>query len=163
MVYLRIRTTLLVVLCAALGSAQEYDGPAPPKPDVPYLLHAENLIETEVTEAREEERNKEFANIVAGASSPALTPLAEPIFILLSENLEPNKLELYRLDVKQGQREVAFPKDLKKRMRGPRPIHLYMKQLRENLYWIEVNEGLENGEYCLSPQGSTEAFCFQVY
>jgi hypothetical protein len=38
-----------------------------------------------------------------------------------------------------------------------------MKRLDDDLYWIEVNEYLENGEYCLSPQGSQAVYCFQVY
>jgi hypothetical protein len=28
---------------------------------------------------------------------------------------------------------------------------------------VEVNEPLENGEYCLSPEGSNAVFCFSEY
>ena len=34
-------------------AADKYTGPKPPKADVPYLLHADTLIETEAVEARE--------------------------------------------------------------------------------------------------------------
>ena len=157
-------TIVLLVLGGAMGYAQEYNGPPPPKADIPYLLHAENLIETEVSEAKEEERNRETANIIPGANSPVRTPLAEPIFILLAEELAPEKLELYKAEVVKGQREVTFPNDPKRRMRrGPHPLHLAMKELDNDLYWIEANEILENGEYCLTPGGSQAVFCFQVY
>ncbi len=160
----RILAVALLAAGGTAGYAQEYTGPPPPKADVPYLLHAEDLIETEVGEARVEERKKEVANITPGAASPVRTPLAEPIFILLSEELAPEDLRLYRLEVVKGQREVAFPNDQRRRIRrGPHPLHLSMKQLDENLFWIEANEVLENGEYCLKPTGSQAVFCFQVY
>ena len=151
-------------LLGVLSFAQEYQGPRPEKPDVPYLLHAENLIETEVGEARMEERKKETAHILAGVNSPVRTPLAEPIFLFLSEKIRPEKLGLYKLGVGRGQREIAFPNNPRDLIRrGPRPLHLTVKNLGDNLYWIEVNEYLEDGEYCLSPSGSQSVFCFQVY
>jgi hypothetical protein len=153
-----------VGLLGVLSFAQEYQGPRPEKPDVPYLLHAENLIETEVGEARMEERKKEAAHILAGANSPVRTPLAEPIFLFLSDKIRPEKLGLYKLEVGRGQREIAFPNNPRDLIRrGPRPLHLTVKNLGDNLYWIEVNEYLEDGEYCLSPSGSQSVFCFQVY
>ncbi len=151
---------LLAVTCTA-ARAQEYNGPPPPKADVPYLLHAENLIETEVLEAKEEDRKNETAYVIPGASSPAKTPLAEPIFILLSENLDPRKLQLYSMDVNNGQRETVSPKNRKKQ--PPRPRYLTMKKLGEKLYWVEANEWLDNGEYCLTPIGSNNVYCFEVY
>ena len=42
----------LVILCPLW--AQKYDGPRPPKKDVVYLLHASNLVATEVQEAQQE-------------------------------------------------------------------------------------------------------------
>ena len=43
---------LLAVMCVALGSAADYKGPRPPKPDVPYLLHATKLVELDSVELR---------------------------------------------------------------------------------------------------------------
>ena len=53
-----LRTVLAVMLLAPFAfAADKYDGPVPPKPDVPYLVHADNLIETEVAQAREDRKN----------------------------------------------------------------------------------------------------------
>ncbi|MEZ5400406.1 MAG: hypothetical protein R2729_12110 [Bryobacteraceae bacterium] len=162
------RRIILPLLAAALVAASlpaqnKYDGPRPPKPDVPYLLHASNLIETEKTEAKEESRKDAVANIISGAASPARTPLAEPIFLVATEKLAAEKLELYKVDQAKGGREVVIPTNPKKRDKGPRPLKLSMRQLAPGLFRIEANEYLENGEYCLTPSGSQTVFCFQVY
>ena len=68
----------VAVVCAAF--AQKYDGPRPPKPDVPYLKHADNLIPVEVAQAKEEKRKDDTIYTIEGANSSAKTPLAEPIF-----------------------------------------------------------------------------------
>lgn len=158
---------ITVLLFAVLGfagfaaRAQEYHGPPPPKADVPYLLHAANLIETEVAQATKEVRRKVTAYVVPGVASPVRTPLAEPIFIFLSDHIAPNQLQLFPMKVVHGHREVAFPK--KRNKRGPRPRYLSLKSLGKNLYWIEANEYLDNGEYCLTPEGSNQSFCFEIY
>jgi len=158
------RGITLVLALGILGLAQDYDGPAPPKPDVPYLLHAHNLVETETAEARVEERKNAEAHILDGASSPVRTPLAEPIFLFRSEEIAVNSISLWRVEVVKGTREIAFPNDPKRRMRrGPFPVHFSVKPLGEDLYWMEANQYLDNGEYCLSPEGSQKVFCFQVY
>ncbi|MGE5489622.1 MAG: hypothetical protein ACM3ZB_17530 [bacterium] len=158
-----LRIFILLAACVTLIPAQEkYNGPRPPKPDIPYLVHADNLIETEVTQAREEKRKEAVAYIVEGAASPARTPVAEPIFLLEADQLAPEKLELYRMTVRNGNREVVFspkPKD------SARPLRLSVTRLDERLFRIEVNEGmgLANGEYSLTPQGSNQVFCFAEY
>ncbi len=98
-----------------------------------------------------------------GASSPAKTPLAEPIFLLQSERLQPEKLELYAMDIKNGNREVAIPSNPKKSKNARRPLRLSMTKLDSNLYKVEANQWLDNGQYCLSPSGSNQVFCFEVY
>jgi len=146
---------------AALASAQrDYTGPRPPKPDVPYLMHADNLVETEASEAREESRKNESTYTISGATSPARTPLAEPIFLFLSDKISPDSLGLFRLEVKGGNRQVVISKK-----RGSHPLRLTATRLADKLYRIEVNEGmgLPNGEYSLSPEGSNQVFCFAVY
>jgi hypothetical protein len=141
--------------------ADKYTGPLPPKPDIPYLLHATNLVETEVVQAREESRKNENAFVMPGASSPARTPLAEPIFIIDAQKISPERIEMYRLEVKNGNREISLPTGKKKD--NVRPIHLTVTPLSNRLYRIEAGELLENGEYALSPSGDNRAFCFQVY
>lgn len=153
----------LLLLCAGFALPQDsYSGPRPPKPDVPFLLHADNLIETEVGEAREQQKGKnDVAYIISGASSPARTPLAEPAFLFESEKISPESLGLYRLDVKNGNREVV----MSQKKKSARPLRLMVTRLADRLYRVEVNEGLglENGQYSLSPQGVNTVFCFEVY
>jgi hypothetical protein len=151
---------LLFVAIALLSAAGKYTGPVPPKPDVPYLLHGSNLIETEIGQVREESRKSDTNYVVTGASSPARTPLAEPIFIIDAEKSSPERFELYRMDVKGGNREVSFSG---RRRGGNRALHLAVTPLGGHLYKIEADEPLENGEYTLSPSGDNRAFCFEVY
>ncbi len=152
----------LGTLALAAGAAPGgYTGPTPPKPDVPYLMHADNLIETEVKQAAQEDRRNETLHWVSGASSPVRTPLAEPIFLFESDKIAPDKLELYRFNVRGGRREIIFPK--KGGRNAPRPYRLLVTRIEGNLYRVEANEALENGEYSLSPDGSDQVFCFQVY
>ncbi len=159
-----IRPAVWALLLAAIslsGADEKYTGPRPPKPDVPYLMHADNLIETQVMEAKQEDRGKEMLAWVPGVSSPVRTPLAEPIFLIDAQKIVPDKLELYKFDIKRDRREVVFPK--KQSRDAPRPIRLMVKPLEGKLYRIEANEMLENGEYALSPDGSDQVFAFQVY
>ncbi len=152
---------MTLALAVPASTAAKYAGPRPPKPDVPYLLHASRLVETEVTEAKEEKRKDETVYAVSGAASPARTPLAEPIFLLETQKLQAERLELYKLELRSGRREAVFPD--KKKRDAPRPIRLSVTRLDQNLYRLETTAGLENGEYSLTPPGSNQVFCFQVY
>lgn len=155
------RTLLMTLVSSGAGLAQKYSGPRPPKPDIPYLVHADNLVETEVSEAREEERRRDTVYIIAGETSSAATPLPEPIFLIQTENLDADRIELYRLEVRRGNREAVFPQ--RARRGGPRLLRLMTTRLDQNLYRIEVNEYLDEGEYSLTPAGSNQVFCFRVY
>jgi len=152
------------VVVAALAPAQQtnkYSGPRPPKPDVPFLLHAERLVETESGEASEEKRKDDMVAIMKGSTSPVKTPLPEPIFLFESQKIVPEKLQLFKLSVgKSGNREVVFGKKAKD---SGRPIHLSFRKLDGTLYRIEAAEILDQGEYCLSPSGANQVFCFQVF
>jgi hypothetical protein len=155
------RILLLVLVPTACGAlfAQKYDGPRPAKPDLPYLKHANNLVPTEATEAREEKQKKgDILYTIEGASSTAQTPLASPIFLMLSDKLSPDRLGLYKLDVKGGHREILFGEK-----KQPKPIRLEVSKVSGTLYRIEVSDSLEPGEYSLSPQDSNQVFCFQVF
>jgi hypothetical protein len=146
-----------VFLCAA----EKYDGPMPPKQDMPYLLHATNLVETEIAQARQENRKNDSTFVVSGAASPARTPLSEPILIIDARQISPERLELYRMEVKKGDREVSIASG--RHRGGNGPFHLIVTPLSNHLYRIEADEPLENGEYALSPSGDNRAFCFEIY
>ncbi len=152
---------LLLLVGTAPVWAQKYDGPRPPKPDMVYLVHADNLIPTEAVDAKAESKKNETTYTIPGASSPARTPLAEPIFIMESDKIQPERLELYRVDVKNGHREVNMSQ--KRTRTGPRALRLSVTRLDKDLYRIEASETLEDGEYSLSPTGSDQVFCFEVY
>lgn len=158
--FLRI-VLALTAICGSLYSAEKYDGPMPPKTDVPYLLHATNLVETETGQAREESRKNDTVYTISGAASPARTPIAEPIFIMDARQVSPDRFELYRLEVKGGNREVSMSN--KGRRGNNHPLHLMVTKLSDHLYKIEADEPLENGEYALSPSGENRVFCFEVY
>ena len=154
-----LRRILLLAFAVVLtATAQKYAGPRPPKADLPYLKHAENLVPTEAVEAKEEKKKDDILYIVEGANSSAKTPLASPIFLLQADKLVPARLQLYKLDSKSGRREILFsPKH------PPKAIRVDITRLATDLYRIEVNESLEPGEYSLSPEGSNQVFCFQVF
>jgi hypothetical protein len=157
-----MRSLLGLIIAAALACGQDkYTGPRPPKPDVLYLVHADNLVPTEVTEAKGESKHNETVYTIPGTGAPARTPLAEPIFIIQADKIQPQALELYRADVKGGRREVTM---VQKRTRGsPKPLRLTVTRLEGGLYRVEVDETIENGEYAISPNGSNTVFCFAVY
>ena len=158
---LRILLLILPLVAVLAAQPKKYDGPRPPKPDVPYLVLADKLVSTEVIEAKEETRKDETNYSIPGASSTARTPLAEPIFILQTAKLSPDELQCYRLEVRNGNRQVGFNK--KKRRDSSRPLRFLVTKLDDNLYKLEANQELENGEYSLSPNGSNQVFCFQIY
>ena len=151
---------LLLAAIVLLSAAEKYTGPVPPKPDIPYLLHGSTLLETETGQVREESRKNDTNYVVTGASSPARTPLAEPIFIIDAQKSSPERFELYRMDVKGGNREVSLSG---RRRGGNRALHLAVTPLGGHLYRIEADEPLENGQYTLSPSGDNRAFCFEIY
>ncbi len=155
---------LLVAATAATllaqSTAKRKSGvPDPPKSDVPYLIHAETLLETEVAEAKEETRREEQLYTMPGASSGIKTPLAGPEFLFQSTKIPPEKLQLYRVESKVGRREIVVAR---KKKPVARPIRLSLFRLHENLYKIRVDESLTPGEYTFSPDGSNAVFCFTV-
>ncbi len=158
---MRSKLAFASLLAGVLFAAEKYNGPTPPMPDIPYLLHASNLIETEVAQARQENHKDDSKFAIAGAASSVRTPLAEPIFLIDARQISPQTLELYRLDVKGGNREVSV--NSSRRRGGSHALHLAVKQLSGHLYRVEVDEPLENGEYALSPNGDNRAFCFEIY
>jgi len=157
---MRFRLLALLLALACVVSAQKYTGPRPPKPDLPYLKHADNLIPAEATEAKEEKGKKEdITYVIAGPASTAKTPLASPIFLMESRKIPADSLELFKLESRNGRRELAVsPKKPGKSIR----INV-TKISSDGLYRIEVSESLEAGEYSLSPRESNQVFCFQVF
>jgi hypothetical protein len=152
---------ILLLLCAALAAAnaQKYTGPAPPKTDLPYIRHAANLIATEPVDAKEQKSKDDSLWTIDGANSPARTPLALPLFIIKADKLNPAGFRMYRLESKEGHREVTASAK-----KNAEPIHIQVTPLGgDNLYQLDVYNGLDPGEYALIIEGSARMFCFQVY
>ena len=158
-----MRILVLAFALAAALTAQKYDGPRPPKPDVPYMLHASNLVSTDVDEAKEDKRKDGTAYVTPGASAKAKTPLAEPIFLFETKSIPPERLSLYRLDVKSGSREVFFLDNLKKRKDSAKSLRLSAVKVTQGLYRLEPTEPLANGEYAITPADSNTVFSFTIY
>lgn len=150
----------MLLLCCWPLLADKYSGPRPAKPDLPYLIHADNLVATESAEAQPEDRKGDVTYTIPGANSTARTPLSSPAFLILTDQIQADKLQLFKLQSKGGQREVLIRR---RKKLVAHPIRLNVTPLGENLYKIEVDEILENGEYSLSPSDSNLVFCFQVY
>ena len=106
---MRLISVFLLATCISIPAfaAEKYTGPRPPKADVPYLLHADNLVETEIGTASTENRKDNAIAVINGANSPVKTPLSEPIFIIRTDRLQADKFEVYRLESKDGKREVS--------------------------------------------------------
>jgi hypothetical protein len=152
---------LLLVSLTSACAAEKYTGPWPPKQDVPYLVHADNLIETETATAKYDDKGNQRTAWVSGVGSAVRTPMAEPIFLIEVQKLTPEKMELYKFDAKRERREVTFT--LKGGKSGSHALRLTVTRIEGKLYRLEANEALENGEYSLSQDGSDQVFCFQVY
>jgi hypothetical protein len=146
---------------ALVAQADKYMGPKPPKPDLPYLLHATTLVETDTGSAREEKTKDGLLYVLDGTAAKSRTPLAEPIFILSAKKLLPDKISCWKMTVKGSRRELSIPAKPKKD--SPRPARILVTKLEGDLYKLELSENLENGEYVLSPDGSNEVFAFTVY
>jgi hypothetical protein len=147
-------------LCVCPLLAEKYDGPRPSKPDLPYLIHADNLVPTESLEATQEGSKGDVTYTIPGANSTARTPLSSPAFLMIVEEIQADRMQLYKMQSKGGRREMLFARRKKV---VARPIRLNVTRLEDNLYKLEVDDILENGEYTLTPQDSNKVFCFEIY
>ena len=160
----RLLALALLLGCVSMAQSQKkYTGPKPAKADIPYLLHAGALVETESLMAKESQEKGALTYTIAGATSAARTPLTEPILLFQSDKINPDKLSLFKLEVRAGNRMLVLPEPGKRKKDGPRPLFLMVTPLSPGLFRVEVNEFLENGEYCLSPDGSNQVFCFTTF
>ena len=154
-----LRSLVLALAVSALAIAQKYSGPTPPKPDLIYIQHAQTLVVTELVQAKENKQKDDTVYIIDGPNSSARTPLALPIFLVKTDKLIPERLILYRLKSADGHREISLAA---KRLNAD-PIHVDVVKIDANFYKLTVYDGLDPGEYALSPADSNLHFCFQVY
>ena len=149
------------LLVTAAMAEQTYSGPRPPKKDVVYLLEAEKLIQTEVQQASESKSKERRVFSVPGTTSPARTPVPEPIFLFSPNTIRPDQLVLYRLEATNGRREGVIASQ--KMEEDENDLRLTLRKVDENLYRIEASHMIDPGEYALLLRGGNTAFCFTVY
>ena len=59
---MRMRCLFVFMMFAAVAfCAEKYDGPRPPKPDLLYLVHADNLVPTETADAKDDSQRDKLA------------------------------------------------------------------------------------------------------
>ena len=155
-----LRSFVLVLITSLALLGQKYTGPQPEKADLPYLIHADVLVPTEATEAKEETRKDDVIYVIDGATSPAATPLASPSFLIRADQLAADKLEVYKVESKGGRREILFSH---KKKQVARPVRCTASRVGDDLYKLEVDDSLAAGEYSITPNGSNQVFCFRVF
>lgn len=146
----------LLVLLGILLAA----GPKPDKKDVPYLVHANTLVQTELVKPSAEETTEGSRYTVPGETSLARTPLALPIFLLEASEIKPERVRLIRLKAMSGHREALL---LKRPGPDDAPILLTVTNLGGGVYRFETVNEIENGEYALNVAGTNQFFCFTVF
>jgi hypothetical protein len=147
-----------LLLSAGIVAQQRYDGPPPPKKDLPYLVQAGSLVETEQGTAQPREDANQTTYIVPGANSPVKTTAAIPAIVIDVSKIDLQSLQFFRLESRDGHREIVFPK----RAKPPRPVPMVTTRLGGSLFKLEAADDLPKGEYSLTPQGSNAVFCFAV-
>ena len=147
----------LAAVALALAQSPKYSGPPPVKADLPYLKHAENLIETEAVEVKEGKDKDDTLYTIEGEHAKARTPLPLPVFVLKAEKIDPLKLRVYQLQSEAGHRLAKASA-----MKSADVIHMTVTRLAQGLFQLDVADMLENGEYMMRLEGTNQAFCFAV-
>ncbi len=146
---------------AILAGQPKYTGPRPPKKNIPYLVQAGNPVEPEISLALQIINNDLITYVISGEKPPVRTPLSSPWFVIDSTGItDVEKLRLFRLQAQGGHRTVTFQN---KNKRGAMPLRLEIKPVAGSLYQLEVVDTLTPGEYVLTPDGSNDVFCFEVF
>jgi hypothetical protein len=153
-----MRRLTFFVLAAGLLAQTKSTGLKPDKKDVPYLVHAATLVQTEIVHSTPKEDAGRTVWSLPGESSLAKTPLALPIFLIDAGAIAPLKLRLYAFEPKNGRRELTLGKDVE-----ADPILLTVASVSGTLYRIELVNDIPNGEYGLTIPGSNQFFCFSVF
>lgn len=164
------RALTIVVFAVGLAAQTKYTGPKPDKKDVPYLLHASTLVQTEIMRSTPKEDGDRVTWSLPGESSLAKTPLALPILLIDVAAIAPLKLRLYPFEQKGGRRELTLNKNGADKNGADNsgsgeagPILITVSNVSGTLYRIETVNEIENGEYCLTTPGSNQFFCFSVF
>jgi hypothetical protein len=120
------------------------------------LMHSSILA---IREPKEQKSKDDTVYTIDGENSSSNTPLALPIFLIKADKVNPASLQMYRLESKDGHRELT-----ESTKKTAEPIHVRVTRLgADNIYKLDVYNGLEPGEYALTAEEWKQMFCFQVY
>jgi hypothetical protein len=156
--------TFVALIAQGASAQQKTTGPKPPKNDLPYLLQADKLIPAEAQSVSRSGSKDDQTITVSGTTSPARTPLPEPIFLFSPGQISATQLELIRFQVANGRRQWSKNKHESPQEAEPEEIlRLTLRPLSEGVIRIEAAEMLNSGEYALIPRGQNTAFCFTVF
>jgi len=148
--------TRLLLIALTLFAA----GPKPDKKDIPYLLLANNLVQTEVVRPTAQQTPEGTSYSIPGETSLAKTPLALPVFLIDAAQIQPQKLRLIRLTASSGHRQALIRKTPSS---DDPPLLLTASRIADAIYRLEAVNEIENGEYALNAAGSDQFFCFTVF
>ena len=142
---------------------QKASPPKPPKSDLPYLLEAEKLIPTEAQPVTRSGAKDDAAITVNGATSPARTPLPEPIFLFAPGQINASDFELIQFQVVDGKRQWRKGQPANSGDEPETVLRLTLRPAGEGVFRIEAAAMLNPGQFALVPRGKNTAFCFTVY
>ncbi len=148
--------TFLLLIVLMLFAA----GPKPDKKDIPYLLLANNLVQTEVVRPAADQTSEGTRYSIPGETSLARTPLALPVLLIDSAQIRPERLRLIRLTASSGRRQALIRKTPSP---DDPPLLLTAARISDTIYRLEAVNEIENGEYALNAAGSEQFFCFTVF
>jgi hypothetical protein len=154
----RLLPVLILTVC--LAAQVKYAGPKPEKKDVPYLIHASSLLQTETARPTPKDDGDSTLWSIPGESSLARTPLALPAFVIDADAIAPAKLRLYPFEQRDGRRQLRLKRQGASEVE---PVLITVAPLGGTLYRIEVVNEVQNGEYGLTVPGSNQFFCFTVF
>jgi hypothetical protein len=155
--------SFLLVFVRRVFSQQKSRGPKPVKTDLPYLLQAEKLIATETQQVTRSGEKDDAAITVNGTTSPARTPLPEPIFLFSPGQINASDFELIQFQISKGKRQWNKAQPSNSGDEPEQILRLTLRPVEEGVVRIEAATMLNPGEYALLPRGKNVAFCFTVF
>ena len=157
-----LSTLAILNSCVASGQRKEAAS-KPPKADLPYLLQAGNLIPTEPQPISRSGAKGDETVSVSGVTSPARTPLPEPIFLFSPGEINAGDLELIRFQIANGRRQWKKGQQSNTDDEPEQVLRLTLRPSSEGVVRIEAAAMLNPGEYALLPRAKNTAFCFTVF
>jgi len=95
----------------------------------------------------------------SGEASSTVAGSNRPVFLVLAEGETNGQVELARLQVSKGVRQVVYSAAGKK---SASSVPVLVTRVSPTVFRVTVNQGLAPGEYAILPAGLNRAFLFQI-